>query len=96
VLAPATLGAVFGVMIARSFWYGLFTPIAEAPAELIAHFRYPENLFQVQAAQYANYHVEDPEAFYQKRDFWQIPDDPSTAWGLDHGRRRVSVGPTTS
>jgi uncharacterized membrane protein (UPF0182 family) len=60
---------------------GLFTPIGEAPAELEAHFRYPENLFQVQAAQYANYHVDDPEAFYQKRDFWQIPDDPSTSLG---------------
>jgi uncharacterized membrane protein (UPF0182 family) len=56
---------------------GLFTPIADAPADLAAHFRYPENLFQIQAAQYANYHVVDPQAFYQKRDFWQIPTDPT-------------------
>ncbi len=56
---------------------GLFTPIAEAPADLAAHFRYPENLFQIQAAQYANYHVVDPQAFYQKRDFWEIPTDPT-------------------
>lgn len=59
----------------------LFTPIDEAPAGLVAHFRYPENLFQVQAEQYANYHVQDAAAFYQKRDFWQVPDDPTVQPG---------------
>jgi len=56
---------------------GLFTDIADAPPALAAHFRYPENLFQVQAFQYANYHVTDATLFYQKRDFWAIPDDPT-------------------
>jgi uncharacterized membrane protein (UPF0182 family) len=56
---------------------GLFTDIADAPPSLAAHFRYPENLFQVQAFQYANYHVTDATLFYQKRDFWAIPDDPT-------------------
>lgn len=55
----------------------LFTPLDEAPALLLEHFRYPENLFQVQAAQYANYHVTDPIVFYGKQDFWQLPDDPT-------------------
>jgi uncharacterized membrane protein (UPF0182 family) len=57
----------------------LFTPISEAPQELQAHFRYPENLFQVQSFQFANYHVIDPAAFYQRRDFWQISPDPTLA-----------------
>jgi uncharacterized protein len=61
---------------------GLFTDIGSAPAPLTAHFRYPENLFQVQAFQYANYHVTDPTLFYQKRDFWAIPADP-TLGGAD-------------
>jgi uncharacterized membrane protein (UPF0182 family) len=56
---------------------GVFTPIAEAPEELRSHFRYPENLFQAQAFQYANYHVEDPAAFYRKQDFWEVPGDPT-------------------
>jgi uncharacterized membrane protein (UPF0182 family) len=56
---------------------GVFTPIDDAPEELRVHFRYPENLFQVQASQYANYHVVDPAAFYRKQDFWEIPDDPT-------------------
>jgi uncharacterized protein len=63
---------------------GLFTDIGGAPASLSAHFRYPENLFQVQAFQYANYHVTDATQFYQKRDFWAVPDDP-TLGGSDSG-----------
>jgi uncharacterized membrane protein (UPF0182 family) len=55
----------------------LFTDINSAPQDLWAHFRYPENLFEVQAYQYANYHVTDPTDFYQKRDFWAIPNDPT-------------------
>jgi uncharacterized membrane protein (UPF0182 family) len=56
---------------------GVFTPITQAPEELRAHFRYPENLFQAQASQFANYHVQDPAAFYRKQDFWEIPFDPT-------------------
>jgi uncharacterized membrane protein (UPF0182 family) len=51
----------------------LFTPLSEAPASLREHFRYPEDLFRVQAHQYANYHVTDPDQFYAKEDFWAVP-----------------------
>lgn len=58
---------------------GMFTPIDRAPAVLLEHFRYPENLFQVQAAQYANYHLTPDEAqiFYRKQEFWAVPKDPT-------------------
>ena len=56
---------------------GLFTDINTAPPDIQAHFRYPENLFQVQASQYTNYHVTSASAFYQKSDFWALPDDPT-------------------
>jgi hypothetical protein len=55
----------------------LFTPIDEASDDLQGHFRYPENLFQVQAIQYTNYHVTDPTVFYGKQDFWAVPVDPT-------------------
>jgi uncharacterized membrane protein (UPF0182 family) len=55
----------------------LFTLMEDASPDLQAHFRYPENLFQVQSAQYANYHVTDPDVFYGKQDFWQVPTDPT-------------------
>jgi uncharacterized membrane protein (UPF0182 family) len=68
----------------------LFEDMATAPEELRAHFRYPENLFQVQATQYANYHVTEPEVFYQKQDRWEVPADP-TQQDL-----AVDVGTTTA
>jgi uncharacterized membrane protein (UPF0182 family) len=58
---------------------GLFTDIGQASSSLAAHFRYPENLFQVQAYQFANYHVTDPLTFYGQGDLWQIPDDPTVS-----------------
>lgn len=56
---------------------GVFTPLADAPPALTEHFRYPENLFQIQAYQYATYHVTDPDVFYGKQDFWAVPVDPT-------------------
>jgi uncharacterized membrane protein (UPF0182 family) len=56
---------------------GVFQSLADAPLSLREHFRYPENLFQVQAFQFANYHVTDPAVFYQKTNRWQIPNDPT-------------------
>jgi uncharacterized membrane protein (UPF0182 family) len=62
---------------------GMFTPMDQAPPELQQHFRYPENLFEVQAAQFTNYHVTDPQTFYGKQDFWQVPADPTLSTGTD-------------
>ncbi|MGZ8596070.1 MAG: UPF0182 family membrane protein [Actinomycetota bacterium] len=67
------------IQVWQNAFPSLFTPMEDAPAGILEHFRYPENLFQVQAAQYASYHVTDPEVFYGKQDFWQIPDDPTVA-----------------
>jgi uncharacterized membrane protein (UPF0182 family) len=61
----------------------LFTPGDQVPATLREHFRYPENLFQIQAHQYANYHVQDPDVFYQKQDFWAVPTDPTVTTGIN-------------
>ena len=36
VLAPTTLGAVFGVVLSRSYWYGLFTPMTMLVTALLA------------------------------------------------------------
>jgi uncharacterized membrane protein (UPF0182 family) len=42
------------------------------PASVRAHLRYPEDLFQ-QAEVYKNYHMLDPQVFYNKEDSWDIP-----------------------
>jgi uncharacterized protein len=51
----------------------LFTPMTEAPANLVAHFRYPENLMQVQAFQYGRYHVTNVPAFFNNSERWAVP-----------------------
>ncbi len=56
---------------------GVVSPVSEAPDELVAHFRYPEDLFKVQRTILARYHVEDPASFYNGQDFWTIPNDPT-------------------
>jgi uncharacterized protein len=47
------------------------------PEELVAHVRYPEDIFKVQRLVYSRYHVTDPAAFYNGQDFWIIPNDPT-------------------
>ena len=53
----------------------LFADMADAPEELVAHFRYPEDLFTLQAELYATYHIPGARAFYNKADEWAIPRD---------------------
>ena len=57
---------------ARAF-PGLLKPLAEMPAGLRAHIRYPEDFFAIQARKYAIYHMRDPQVFYNKEDLWAIP-----------------------
>jgi uncharacterized membrane protein (UPF0182 family) len=50
----------------------LFTPLDQAPPGLAAHFRYPEDLLNTQAALLATYHMTDPQTFYNREDLWNI------------------------
>lgn len=50
----------------------LFQPISAAPPRLAEHFRYPEQLFDIQTEVFSSYHVTDPTAFYNGEDRWQI------------------------
>ena len=52
---------------------GLLRPLAEMPADMRAHLRYPTDLFLAQTSLYATYHMTDPETFYHREDQWQIP-----------------------
>ena len=52
---------------------GLFKPLAEMPASLRAHVRYPEDIFAVQSQVYATYHMTQPSVFYNREDQWEIP-----------------------
>ncbi|MCX7798877.1 MAG: UPF0182 family protein [Fimbriimonadales bacterium] len=43
------------------------------PKGLERHFRYPEDLFMLQAFQLTQYHVTDPTAFLNNEDAWDMP-----------------------
>lgn len=52
-----------------------FTPLNQVPEALEAHFRYPEDMFRVQAQMFETYHIPGAEAFYNKDDAWAVPAD---------------------
>ena len=51
----------------------LMRPLAEMPEDLRRHLRYPEDIFGLQAAVYATYHMTNPAVFYNKEDQWEAP-----------------------
>ena len=51
---------------------GVFQPLSQMPPDLRAHIRYPQDLFAIQAAKYAVYHMTDPSVFYSKEDLWRV------------------------
>ncbi len=55
----------------RTMFPTLFT--TDIPAEVQDHFRYPLDLFKIQAQMYRAYHMETPEVFYNSEDLWQFP-----------------------
>jgi uncharacterized membrane protein (UPF0182 family) len=59
----------------------MFRPISEAPPVLAEHFRYPEDLFDLQTRVYSAYHVTDPTAFYNGEDRWEIATEQSERSG---------------
>jgi uncharacterized membrane protein (UPF0182 family) len=50
----------------------LFTPTSDAPAGLVSHYRYPEDLLNAQASLLATYHMTDAQTFYNREDLWNI------------------------
>ncbi len=45
--------------------------------ELLAHLRYPEDLFKVQRYLLQKYHVQEAAPFYQANERWNVPRDPN-------------------
>jgi uncharacterized membrane protein (UPF0182 family) len=51
----------------------LFVPAEQMPQSLRVHWRYPEDMFNIQASVYQSYHMRDPRVFYNKEDLWAVP-----------------------
>jgi uncharacterized membrane protein (UPF0182 family) len=52
---------------------GMFTPFTSVPQVLLAHVRYPQDLFNVQSQMFTTYHVTQPDVLYSKNNQWAIP-----------------------
>lgn len=61
----------------QSAFPDLFTPVAEMPAELLEHLRYPEDLFRLQTDAYSKYRL-DADAFFDRNGAWSVAQGPSS------------------
>ncbi len=52
---------------------GMFSPFSSMPQVLLAHIRYPQDLFSVQSQMFTTYHVTQPDVLYSKNNQWAIP-----------------------
>ncbi|MER6495983.1 UPF0182 family membrane protein [Streptomyces griseorubiginosus] len=60
---------------------GTVEPKQDISTDLMAHLRYPQDLFKVQRELLARYHVEDADTFLSGSEVWQVPDDPTNKSG---------------
>ena len=61
------------IMTYAKIFPGLLTPISEMPESLKAHIRYPEDMFKIQSRTLLTYHMTDPNVYYNKEDYWELP-----------------------
>ncbi|MDJ0697968.1 UPF0182 family protein [Mastigocoleus sp. MO_188.B34] len=57
----------------RKIFPSLFIANKSIPPAINSHFRYPLDLFKVQAQVYLSYHMKNPEVFYNREDLWRFP-----------------------
>ena len=55
---------------------GIIQPKSAMPDSVLAHVRYPQDLFEVQRKALEQYHVDNPRDFYNVADKWTVPNDP--------------------
>ncbi len=64
-------------------WEGVFPNLvksnSDVSTELREHFKYPQDLFEVQRSLLVRYHVDDPVNFFQSSGFWKVPNDPTVS-----------------
>jgi hypothetical protein len=56
---------------------GMFEPLSAMPADLQAHLRVPEDLFNVQTNMFGRYHVTNTQQFFGADDLWTVPGQTS-------------------
>ncbi len=57
----------------KKIYPSLFSDYKKLNKEFIKHFRYPSDLFLIQADLYRTYHMKKADVFYNKEDYWDFP-----------------------
>ena len=64
------------ILTLQRIYPGLFAKsVAEMPAELRGHIRYPEDIFRVQVDVFTAFHMTDPQEFYNRGDLWRVANE---------------------
>ncbi|TVQ03690.1 MAG: UPF0182 family protein, partial [Balneolaceae bacterium] len=74
------------LQVYRNIFPELFKSMDEVPGGLESHFRYPQDLFEVQIETFARYHMTRPNTFYNQEDLWTRPIE-------QYGGRQVLMEP---
>lgn len=61
--------------IYRDIFPDMFKPIDEMPGTLQQHVRYPIHMFKAQLEKYNEYHMVEPQVFYNNEDLWTRPNE---------------------
>ena len=69
-----------------SIFPGVFKSLDELPEGIESHFRYPQDLFEVQIETFARYHMTRPQVFYNQEDLWTRPNEK-------YGGRQILMEP---
>jgi uncharacterized membrane protein (UPF0182 family) len=72
----------------RAIFPDLFVDKDTMSEALLAHTRYPQDIFGIQAEKYLRYHMLDSQDFYNLEDIWAIPEEK-----FGQGEQLVAVEP---
>jgi uncharacterized protein len=74
------------LQVYQSIFPDLFKSMDELPGGIERHFRYPQDLFEVQIEIFSRYHMTTPQVFYNQEDLWARPNEK-------YGGRQVLMDP---
>ncbi len=58
---------------------GIVEPRENMSEQVLAHVRYPQDMFKIQRTILSRYHVTDASTFYNGTDVWIVPNDPTVS-----------------
>lgn len=63
------------VRVYKKIFPDMFKSIDEMPPSIKTHLRYPQDLFDIQANIYQQYHMTESQIFYNKEDLWAVANE---------------------